>query len=113
MGLRTRNRHCHVHIKFDWYCICPFASLPVLLLVCPTNPSFGLEDEIPGRYQVSFWFLEWRLLMPYFRLALILCIEYTWNVFPSTTLSSGLLLAANTSLLVGVWFGFAEGKATV
>jgi len=46
-------------------------------------------------------------------LALILGIEYAWNVFPSTPLSSGVLLASNTLLLLGIWFGFAEGRMAV
>lgn len=38
-----------------------------------------------------------------FRIVLIVAIEYAWNVFPSTTLSSGILFAANALLLVGIW----------
>jgi len=47
------------------------------------------------------------------RLTLILGIEYAWNVFPSTSFSSAVLLVANTLLLVGVWFGFPEGKMAI
>ena len=39
-----------------------------------------------------------------------MAIEYAWNVYPSTNLSSGVLLAGNSLLLVGVWFGFPNGK---
>lgn len=45
------------------------------------------------------------------RLAILLAIEYAWNVYPSTNLSSGVLVAANAALLVGVWFGYPEGKS--
>jgi alpha-1,3-mannosyltransferase len=37
-------------------------------------------------------------------------IEYAWNVFPSTTLSSAVLGMSHVVLLVGIWFGYAEGK---
>ncbi|GAB1520454.1 dolichyl-P-Man:Man(5)GlcNAc(2)-PP-dolichol alpha-1,3-mannosyltransferase [Rhizoctonia solani] len=39
-------------------------------------------------------------------------IEYTWNTYPSTDLSSGLLLAAHVLLLIGVLFGYPEGTNT-
>jgi alpha-1,3-mannosyltransferase len=42
--------------------------------------------------------------------ALLGAIEYAWNVYPSTTLSSSLLCLSNTILIVGVWFGDAQGK---
>ena len=40
----------------------------------------------------------------------MMAIEYAWNVYPSTDISSGVLVAANAALLVGVWFGYPEGK---
>jgi alpha-1,3-mannosyltransferase len=43
------------------------------------------------------------------RLALIIGIEYAWNIFPSTTLSSSILLVANALLLLGIWFGHPNG----
>lgn len=36
-------------------------------------------------------------------------IEYAWNVYPSTNLSSAVLLVGNSLLLVGVWFGYPNG----
>jgi uncharacterized membrane protein len=45
----------------------------------------------------------------YRRLALLVTIEYAWNVFPSTSLSSGVLLGAHVVLLIAIWFGFPEG----
>jgi alpha-1,3-mannosyltransferase len=47
------------------------------------------------------------------RFALILGIEYAWNIFPSTPLSSSVLVGANALLLAGIWFGYAEGKSTM
>ena len=47
----------------------------------------------------------------YSRIALLLATEYAWNVYPSTNFSSGVLVAANAALLLGIWFGYPEGKA--
>lgn len=44
------------------------------------------------------------------RLGLILSIEYAWNIFPSTILSSSTLVIANGFLLAGIWFGFPQGE---
>ena len=37
-------------------------------------------------------------------LALLLLVEYCWNVFPSTPASSGLLAAAHTTVFAALWF---------
>lgn len=52
-------------------------------------------------------------LTSYLRVPLLLGIEYAWNVFPSTPISSSALCFCNLALLGGVWFGFPEGKDTV
>ena len=39
------------------------------------------------------------------RLLLMAVIEYGWNVFPSTNLSSAVLVCGNAFLLIGLWFG--------
>ncbi|KAG9318731.1 mannosyltransferase [Chiua virens] len=44
------------------------------------------------------------------QLAILASIEYAWNVFPSTSLSSAVLLTSNCALVLGIWFGYAEGK---
>ena len=41
---------------------------------------------------------------------LLFGIEYAWNVFPSTDLSSSVLFAAHVTLLLGIWFGHPDGK---
>lgn len=40
-------------------------------------------------------------------------IEYAFDTFPSTPLSSSVLVGANALLLVGIWFGYPEGKPRV
>jgi len=68
-------------------------------------------------YQFYSWyfqqlpFLAQRTKYPFLlQLVIILGIEYAWNVFPSTPLSSGVLLISNSALVLGIWFGYAEGK---
>lgn len=43
------------------------------------------------------------------RLALLAVIEYAWNVYPATNISSSVLLGANIILLRGIFFGYPEG----
>ncbi|KAH7337777.1 glycosyltransferase family 58 protein [Rhizoctonia solani] len=70
-------------------------------------------------YQFYSWYatqlplLAWRTKYPIvIRIAILAAIEYAWNTYPSTDLSSGLLLGAHVLLIVGVWFGFPEGTNT-
>jgi hypothetical protein len=48
----------------------------------------------------------------FYSVALLGAIEYAWNTYPSTNTSSAVLLAAHVLLLVGVLFGFPEGRNT-
>ncbi|KDR81851.1 hypothetical protein GALMADRAFT_264132 [Galerina marginata CBS 339.88] len=84
-----------------------------------TSNLIGILFARSLHYQFYSWyaqqipFLAWRTLYPMpLKLALILGIEYAWNIFPSTSLSSCVLLCCNTLLLVGIWFGYAIGKRT-
>jgi alpha-1,3-mannosyltransferase len=43
------------------------------------------------------------------RLLLLLGIEYSWNVFPSTNLSSYILNTSHALILAGLWFGYPIG----
>ncbi|KNC54668.1 glycosyltransferase family 58 protein [Thecamonas trahens ATCC 50062] len=68
-------------------------------------------------YQFYSWyfhtlpFLLWATPLPLVaRLAIFAAIEYAFNVFPATTASSGILAAAHTLLLVGLFVGPAEGE---
>ncbi|KNE61516.1 hypothetical protein AMAG_06334 [Allomyces macrogynus ATCC 38327] len=54
--------------------------------------------SLPMLVQVTDW--TWPT-----RLAMLVAIEYCWNVFPSTSFSSGLLLVSHLALLVGVMRG--------
>lgn len=70
-------------------------------------------------YQFYSWYatqlplLAWRTKYPIvIRVAILAAIEYAWNVYPSTNLSSAVLLTAHILLVVGIWFGFPEGRNT-
>lgn len=47
-----------------------------------------------------------------YSVAILAAIEYAWNVYPSTNLSSAALLVAHVLLVAGIWFGFPEGRNT-
>jgi len=85
-----------------------------------TSNLIGIVFARSLHYQFYSWYaqqlplLAWRTRYPVvIKLVLIFGIEYAWNVFPSTPLSSGVLLAGNILLMMGIWFGFAEGKTAV
>ncbi|KAI0093547.1 glycosyltransferase family 58 protein [Irpex rosettiformis] len=101
------------------------SSAPGLTVVTPdyvttvlfTSNLIGILFARSLHYQFYSWyahqlpFLAWRTKYPIpVKLLLLLGIEYSWNVFPSTPISSGVLLLSNVALLTGVWFGYPEGK---
>ncbi|KAF8955451.1 glycosyltransferase family 58 protein [Flammula alnicola] len=82
-----------------------------------TSNLIGILFARSLHYQFYSWyaqqipFLAWRTRFPLpLKLVLLAGIEYAWNVFPSTPLSSGILLACNSLLLAGIWFGYPSGK---
>ncbi|EEB91814.1 hypothetical protein MPER_09769, partial [Moniliophthora perniciosa FA553] len=67
-------------------------------------------------YQFYSWyaqqvpFLLWRTEYPLLvKIALMGAIEFSWNVFPSTVLSSSVLLGAHIVLLGGILYGYPCG----
>ncbi|KAF7322883.1 Dol-P-Man:Man(5)GlcNAc(2)-PP-Dol alpha-1,3-mannosyltransferase [Mycena chlorophos] len=71
----------------------------------------SLHYQFYSWYAQQLPFLLWRTKYPNPLKVLILgAIEYAWNVFPSTTISSSVLLGANILLLVGIWSGWPNGK---
>ncbi|KAG1756515.1 mannosyltransferase [Suillus paluster] len=85
--------------------------------VLMTSNLIGIIFARSLHYQFYSWYsqqvplLTQRTRFPFvMQMALMGAIEYAWNVYPSTPLSSGLLLAANSLMLLGIWFGYPEGK---
>ncbi|KAA1469550.1 mannosyltransferase [Dentipellis sp. KUC8613] len=77
-----------------------------------TSNLIGLLFARSLHYQFYSWyaqqtpFLAWKTPYPVpIKIALLLAIEYSWNVYPSTNASSGILAPANAALLIGVWLG--------
>ncbi|KAF4608372.1 dolichyl-P-Man:Man(5)GlcNAc(2)-PP-dolichol alpha-1,3-mannosyltransferase [Pleurotus pulmonarius] len=52
--------------------------------------------------QLPFLVFRTRYAMP-IKLALLVAVEFAWNVYPSTNLSSSILLLAHSLLLAGIW----------
>ncbi|EFP77390.2 uncharacterized protein PGTG_03346 [Puccinia graminis f. sp. tritici CRL 75-36-700-3] len=106
-GLRNWNRPAAIH---------PDQLTPdYIVKVCFTSNLIGIICARTLHYQFYSWyahqivFLAWQTPYPIFlRILLMLSIEYSWNVFPSTSISSTVLLLSNTSLLVGTWWSFDQ-----
>ncbi|KDQ16325.1 glycosyltransferase family 58 protein [Botryobasidium botryosum FD-172 SS1] len=84
-------------------------QIAVIMFTCNV---IGITFARSLHYQFYSWYaqqlplLAWRTSYPVFvRLLLLGCIEYSWNVFPSTPFSSALLLGSNVLLLGGIFFG--------
>ncbi|CAH8320675.1 unnamed protein product [Eruca vesicaria subsp. sativa] len=66
----------------------------------------SLHYQFYSWYFYSLPYLLWRTSFPtWLRLILFLGIELCWNVYPSTPLSSALLLCLHLTVLLGLWFG--------
>ncbi|KAI0082755.1 mannosyltransferase [Panus rudis PR-1116 ss-1] len=88
-----------------------------VITVLWTSNLIGMIFARSLHYQFYSWyaqqlpFLLWGTRFPtLLRLLLLLFVEYSWNVYPSTSFSSGFLLASNVALAVGIFFGYSEGK---
>jgi len=84
-----------------------------------TSNLIGIIFARSLHYQFYSWYAQQvpflALKTPYplvIKVGLILSVEYAWNIFPSTVLSSSVLVAANTLLLLGIWFSDATGIPT-
>jgi len=87
-----------------------------IVTVLMTSNLIGIVFARSLHYQFYSWyaqqipFLAWRTRFPLpIKLVLIFGIEFAWNVFPSTSFSSALLVGANVVLLAGIWLGWPNG----
>ncbi|CAE6444538.1 unnamed protein product [Rhizoctonia solani] len=86
-----------------------FFTTNLIGIICARS----LHYQFYSWYATQLPFLAWRTKYPIvLRIVLLAIIEYAWNTYPSTNLSSGLLLATHVLLLAGVWFGYPEGRNT-
>ncbi|KAJ7063185.1 dolichyl-P-Man:Man(5)GlcNAc(2)-PP-dolichyl mannosyltransferase [Mycena amicta] len=71
----------------------------------------SLHYQFYSWYAQQLPFLAWRTKYPtVLKISILTAIEYAWNVFPSTVVSSSVLLVANILLVGGIWTGYASGK---
>jgi len=99
----------------------PASPVPVpaeeVITIAMTSNLIGILFARSLHYQFYSWYayqvplLAWRTRYPtVLKLIIVACIEYAWNVYPSTRLSSVVLGISHIVLLVGIWFGYAEGR---
>ncbi|KAJ3067951.1 dolichyl-P-Man:Man(5)GlcNAc(2)-PP-dolichol alpha-1,3-mannosyltransferase, partial [Podochytrium sp. JEL0797] len=81
-----------------------------ILLTLFTSNLIGITFARSLHYQFYSWYfytipyLLFRTDLPVaVKLAVFVAIEYAWNVFPSTVVSSGVLFACHVGVLVGLW----------
>lgn len=69
----------------------------------------SLHYQFYSWYFFSIPFLLWKTKFPTpFRLAIFVGVEFCWNVYPSTPLSSVVLCLCHITLLTGLWFSSSE-----
>ncbi|KAF8559838.1 mannosyltransferase [Imleria badia] len=92
-------------------------SADYVATVLMTSNLIGILFARSLHYQFYSWYFQHLPFLaqrtkypPLLQLVIIIGIEYAWNVFPSTSLSSGILLASNCALVLGIWFGYPEGR---
>ncbi|KAF8352275.1 dolichyl-P-Man:Man(5)GlcNAc(2)-PP-dolichyl mannosyltransferase [Amanita rubescens] len=93
----------------------PASPIPVtaddVTTILFTSNLIGMLFARSLHYQFYSWYahqvpyLVWKTKYPLlFRLALLITIEYAWNTYPSTIMSSSFLLLANALMVAGVYF---------
>ncbi|KAI7828024.1 ALG3 protein-domain-containing protein [Gamsiella multidivaricata] len=66
----------------------------------------SLHYQFYAWYYMTLPYLLWRTQLPVVvRLLLLAAIEWSWNVFPATVQSSGVLIASHVLILTGLWVG--------
>ncbi|EPQ25784.1 uncharacterized protein PFL1_06651 [Pseudozyma flocculosa PF-1] len=90
-----------------------------LLLLLFTANLVGIVCSRSLHYQFYSWyfhqipFLLWQANLPLpIKFVLPAAIEWSWNVFPSTNASSGVLLASHLIMLAGLWTSRSYGPDT-
>ncbi|KAK0459611.1 glycosyltransferase family 58 protein [Desarmillaria tabescens] len=92
----------------------PASLIPVtaesIAVILFTSNLIGILFARSLHYQFYCWyaqqlpFLAWKTRYPLVvKIALLVGVEYAWNVFPSTNTSSTILLISNALLLIGLY----------
>ncbi|EGC33212.1 hypothetical protein DICPUDRAFT_37084 [Dictyostelium purpureum] len=87
-------------------------STNFILLVLFTGNFIGITFSRSLHYQFYVWyfhtipFLLWSApnINIFFKILFIVITEYSWNVYPSTSISSGLLVLSNVYLIISLYF---------
>ncbi|KAF8652752.1 hypothetical protein AX16_004249 [Volvariella volvacea WC 439] len=87
----------------------PMQSETVAMILLTSN-LIGITCARSLHYQFYSWYAQqlplalWKTPYPLIlKLLLLSAIEYAWNVYPSTSMSSILLLTSNLLILFGLW----------
>lgn len=87
-----------------------------IITILLTSNLIGITFARSLHYQFYSWYAHHLPLLTFrtrypapVKLLILASIEYAWNVFPSTSLSSEVLLASHVMLLVGIWSGWPCG----
>jgi alpha-1,3-mannosyltransferase len=66
----------------------------------------SLHYQFYSWYYMTLPYLLWQTPWPrLLRLLLLGVVEWSWNVYPATAKSSGMLLASHLVILLGLWIG--------
>ncbi|KAG0253141.1 dolichyl-P-Man:Man(5)GlcNAc(2)-PP-dolichol alpha-1,3-mannosyltransferase [Mortierella polycephala] len=91
-----------------------------VLTVLFTSNFIGVVFARSLHYQFYSWYfmtlpyLLWQTRIPVVLSVLLLgAIEWSWNVYPATAESSGVLMASHLVILAGLWFGKKDARGTV
>ena len=83
-----------------------------VLTVLFTSNFLGIVFARSLHYQFYSWYamtlpyLLWQTRLPaVVRVLLLGAIEWSWNVFPATAKSSGVLMVSHAVILVALWVG--------
>ncbi|KAG0214472.1 dolichyl-P-Man:Man(5)GlcNAc(2)-PP-dolichol alpha-1,3-mannosyltransferase [Mortierella sp. GBA30] len=70
----------------------------------------SLHYQFYSWYAMTLPYLLWQTRLPIVvRVVLLGAIEWSWNVYPATAKSSGILMASHLLILIGLWIGKKEG----
>ncbi|KAF9183628.1 hypothetical protein BGZ51_003895 [Haplosporangium sp. Z 767] len=74
----------------------------------------SLHYQFYSWYSMTLPYLLWQTRIPVILGVLLLgAIEWSWNVYPATAESSGVLMASHLVILAGLWFGKKDKRGAM